>query len=97
MNDLQMSPTQVDKMIKIEDLSMDAIKNALENGVQDGDEQVKVAVKMMGVVAKNRQTLSHRTAVDFAMATSIATEKQLMRYVTATSPEIKKALGGKTN
>lgn len=95
MNNLQINEAKAQKMDAIEDLSLDAIKNALEGNVPADEETVKVAVKMMGVVAKNRQTLTHRGAVEFAMASSIATEQQLKKYIEVTNPQIKKALGGK--
>ncbi len=94
---LKMTEVKAKGLEEIEDLSLVAIKAALKDEINADDDKVKVAVKMMGVVAKNRQTMTNRSAIEFAMATSIATEKQLKKYVEATNPEIKKALGGKTN
>ncbi len=95
MNSLDMTEAKAKNMSEIEDLSLETIQQALSDEVEADDEKVKVAVKMMGVVAKNRQTLTNRAAVEFGMARSIATEKELHRYVTVTSPQIQKALGKK--
>lgn len=93
MNDLTMLPKKIEQMDKMEDLSMEAINAALNDEIDADGDKVKVAVKMMGVVAKNRQTLTHRKAVDFNMAGVALSDEQLRKYVNATSPQIKKALG----
>ncbi len=95
MNSLNMTEAKAKNMSDIEDLSMTTIKQALDGKLSADGDEVKVAVKMMGVVAKNRQTLTNRAAVEFGMARSIATEKELHRYVAVTSPQIQKALGKK--
>ncbi len=93
---LQMSEVKAGKFEKIEDLALDVIKNALDNSIAADDEKVKVAVKIMSVVAKNRQTLTHRVGIDFGMATSIATnDEERRKYITVTSPHILKAMTGK--
>ena len=53
--------------------------------------------EMLGVVAKNRQTMTNRSAIDFHIASSIADEKQLRNYIATTNPQIQKALAGKAN
>ncbi len=78
---------------EIESLSLETIKNALNGDLDASDDKVKVAAKMMGVVAKNRQTMTNRSAIEFNMATTIATEAQLEKYIATTMPEVKKALG----
>lgn len=93
MINLRMSADKEKKMDEIEDLSLNTIKETLKGVTDAEDEVVKVAVKMMGVVAKNRQTLTHRSALEFTMATSVATEKELKKYVKNTSPQVQKALG----
>lgn len=95
MNNLAMTDAKTARMSEIEDKSLETIKEALNDGIEADNEKVKVAVKMMGVVAKNRQTLTNRAAVEFGMARSIATDDQLKKYVRVTSPQIQKALGGK--
>ncbi len=92
---LQMTEAKAKKLERVEDLALDAIREALDGTVPADDEKVKVAVKTMSVVAKNRQTSTHRVGIDFGMATSIATDEQLKTYIGATSPHIKKALAGK--
>lgn len=95
MNSLAMTDAKAAKMSEIEDKSLETIREALNDDIEADDEKVKVAVKMMGVVAKNRQTLTNRTAVEFGMAHSIATETELKKYIAVTHPQIKKALGAK--
>ena len=95
MNTLNMTEAKATKMSEIEDLSLTTIKKALDGKLAADEEQVKVAVKMMGVVAKNRQTLTNRSAIEFGMAQCIADEKQLKKYVEVTNPHIQKALGSK--
>lgn len=95
MNSLNMTESKAKNMSEIEDLSMGTIKKALDGKLSADGEEVKVAVKMMGVVAKNRQTLTNRAAVEFGMARSISTDEQLKKYVAVTSPQIQKAIGGK--
>lgn len=94
---LQMTKAKAKGLEEIEDLSLITIKSALKDEIGADDDKVKVAVKMMGVVAKNRQTMTNRSAIEFGMAASIADDKQLKKYIETTSPEIKKALGGKTS
>ncbi len=95
MNSLNMTESKAKNMSDIEDLSMGTIKKALDGKLSADGEEVKVAVKMMGVVAKNRQTLTNRAAVEFGMASSIGSENELKKYIAITHPQIKKALGGK--
>ena len=97
MISLQMTEAKAKKLEEVESLALDVIRNALDDALPADDEKVKVAVKTMSVVAKNRQTLTHRTAIDFGMATSIATDKEMKKYIEATSPHIKKALTGKVS
>ncbi len=95
MNSLQMTEAKADKMNAIEDASMEAIQQALGGKMDADDDKVKIAVKMMGVVAKNRQTVMHRSAVEFGMAQFVTDEAGLQRYLKATQPQIQKAIGGK--
>ncbi len=97
MISLQMTEAKAKKLEEVESLALDVIKEALDDTIAADDEKVKVAVKTMSVVAKNRQTLTHRTAIDFGMATSIATDREMKKYIETTSPHIKKALTGKVS
>ena len=95
MNSLQMTEAKAQKLNEVEDLALDTIKDALKGTIPADTEEVKVAVKTMSMVAKNRQTTTHRTAIEFGMATSIGTEEQLKKYIKATNPQVQKALAGK--
>ena len=97
MISLQMTEAKARKLEEVEDLALDVIKDALNDTLPSDDEKVKVAVKTMSVVAKNRQTSTHRVAIDFGIATSIATDKEMKKYIETTSPHIKKALAGKVS
>ena len=97
MISLQMTEAKARKLAEVEDLALDVIKGALNETFASDDEKVKVAVKTMSVVAKNRQTLTHRVAIDFGMAILIATDKEMKKYIETTSPHIKKALAGKAS
>ena len=97
MISLQMTEAKARKLEEVEDLALDVIKDALNDTLPSDDEKVKVAVKTMSVVAKNRQTSTHRVAIDFGIATSIATDKEMKKYIETTSPHIKKALVGKVS
>ncbi len=95
MVSLQMTEVKAEKMGELEDMSMDTIKKALKGEKESDSEEVKISVKVLGIVAKTRQTLTNRSAIDFGMATSIASDKELKKYIEVTSPHIKKALVGK--
>ena len=97
MSTLNITEEKAKKLSEIEDLSLGTIKEALNGVMNADDEQVKVATKMLSVIAKNRQTMTNRSAIEFSMATSVGTEGQLKKYVAATNPHIQKALGGKTS
>ena len=92
---LQLTVDKAQKLGEAEDLSLDIIKKTLKGEINAENDEVKVAVKMLGIVAKNRQTMTNRSAIEFGMATSIATDGQLKKYVEATNPQIQKALAGK--
>jgi len=95
MKTLEMTEQKAERLSEIEDLAIDVIKDAL-NGVNDADdEQVKVAVKTVSMVAKNRQTLTNRAAIDFGMARMTSDDKELKKYVDSTNPQIRKAIAGK--
>lgn len=96
MKNLDITQKKADQMSEIEDMSLATIKKALEGTIDADDDKVKVSVKVLSTVAKNRQTLTNRAAVEFSMAKSISTEADLKKYVQVTSPQIKKAIGGKT-
>ena len=81
------------KLNEIEDAALDLIKQAFKREIAADSEEVKMAIKMLGVVSKTRQILTNRVAIDFDMAKFIATETGLKKYVEATNPQIQKAIG----
>ena len=95
MSSLDLTQKKADEMSAIEDLALKTIKSALEGNLDAEDEKVKVSVKMLSTVAKNRQTMTNRAAIEFSMARCVASEAGLKKYVQVTSPQIQKAIGGK--
>ncbi len=94
MKHLQMTEAKAGVMSEIEDLALAKIKQAL-NGETDADaEDVKIAVKVLSTVSKNRQTVMHRDAVEFGMAQFIADDEGLAKYIAVTNPQIQKAISG---
>lgn len=94
MSNLDVTEMKAGKLNKLEDSAIQILQGFVD-GNRDCDEVVKGSLKIMNVVAKNRQTVTHRTAIEFGMATSIATEEQLRKYIEVTNPQVKKALAGK--
>jgi hypothetical protein len=81
-------------MEKMEVKAIDIIVDVLDEK-REVDDTAKMAMKTLGVVAKNRQTLTNRQAIGFSMAQSIANESQLKKYISVTNPKVQKALAGK--
>lgn len=95
MNSLEITENKAGKLNEIEDLALDITKDVLK-GIQPGDsEEAKIAMKTLGIVAKNRQTTMHGKAIEFSMAASIANDKELRRYIKVSTPHVVKALTGK--
>ena len=90
---LQITPQKEAALNAIEDLSMKVVKKALKGEIGPEDDQVKIAVATLSLVAKNRQIATKRDSFEFAVAVSTATEEQLAKYIEVTSPKIHKALG----
>ena len=96
MVNLQVTQVKAQKMGELEDLSLETIHKALKGETASDSEEVKISVKVLGIVAKTRQTLTNRTAIEFGMASSIGTEEQLRKYIAVTAPQVQKALTGKS-
>ena len=92
MNGLEITEAKAAKLNELEDASIDLLLGYLK-GDRQGGEDVITARVMMSVVKGNRQTETVKQSLKFSMAQAVADEKQLKKYVAATSPEIKKLLG----
>ena len=90
---LEMTESKQEQMGALEDKSIEMLMGVL-NG-NPVDDAAKMAMKTLGVVAKNRQTLTAREGIRFAMARMVASPDQLKKYVESTQPEIKKLTSGK--
>jgi len=75
-------------------LEYDALKVLGEvlRGERPMDDQVKAAQTALGVVAKNRQTMTNRQAIQVAMARTAGTDQEFGNFVRASAPEIWKAM-----
>jgi len=91
MNTLDITEKKGEKMSELEDVSMDLVLEYLKGNRQGGDDVV-TARCMINAMKGNRQTMTAKEALRFNMAASVADEKQLKKYVTATCPQIKKLL-----
>ena len=76
---------------KLEKTSIEAVQLAIGRG-GDLDDSEKAAMKALGVVAKNRQTMTNREALKFSMASMVGTPAELKKYIAFSSPDVKKAL-----
>jgi len=94
MNNLEVTDAKAKKLGELEDLSIETIRNALTETIPADAETVKVAVKTLSMVARNRQTMTNRSAIECGMATRIATPEEMRKYVANTTPHVIKALTG---
>ena len=94
MSSLDMSKKKIKALDELETLAIKTLTEAM-NDVRDVDDKVQVAMKVANMVSKNRQTMTAREGIRFSMASSIADEKELKRYIAITQPDIKRALSGK--
>lgn len=95
MKNLHLTDEKAEKMDEVETLALDTVKSALNENISADDDIVKVAVKTLGFVAKNRQTLTGRSAIEWSMISYIGTEKEMKKYIGFTTPQVQKALGSK--
>jgi len=95
MNGLEITEKRAAQFDKLEESSINLIQEYFDGKRQGGDDIV-TARCMLNVIKGNRQTLTARDALKFNMASTIADEKQLKKYIDATQPEIKRALSGKS-
>ena len=93
MKDLEINEKKAEKLDKLETSAIDIMVGVFE-GKKDSEE-AKDAIKVMNIVAKNRVTQTARMALGFNMASAIANEKELKRYIEVTSPQIKALTKGK--
>lgn len=90
---LAMTEAKAKEFDEVETAALKLIKECLTDN-REVDDEVKVAVKMLAVTAKNRQTLTAREAISWSMVSSLENPKQREHYIKVTQPEIKKALTG---
>jgi len=94
MVNLEISETKEKKLDELESQAITIIGETLKEQ-RDFDDLAKTAIKLLGVVAKNRQTLTARSALGFNMAWTIGTDKEIANYIKVTNPVIRRQLQGK--
>lgn len=85
---LDMDNAKAKRFDVLEDKSIEIIQQGLDGN--NIDDTVKAAIKILGVVAKNRQTLTARQAINYNMARDLEDKDKLRKYIEATNPEIKR-------
>lgn len=93
MADMDITNAKAKKLNELEDSALLILQSFVDEK-RDCDDVVKGSLKIVNMVAKNRQTTTHKKAIEFSMAASIATEEQKKKYIAATSPHVLKALTG---
>lgn len=86
---LGMTDEKCERLSELEDKAIEIILDAL-NGHEELGDRTKLAMTSINVVAKNRQTLSHRRAVEVGVARMAFSDDELKSYLKTTAPEIKK-------
>lgn len=86
---LGMTQGKCQKLSELEDKAVEIVLGAL-NGKEELGDKTKLAMNVVNAVAKNRQTLSHRRAVEVGVARMAFSDDDLQKYLKATAPEIKK-------
>ena len=91
MNSLEISEDRAKQFDKLEESAINIIQDYFDDKRSGGDDVV-TARCMLSVIKGNRQTMTAKEALRFNMASSVSSEAQLKRYVSATCPQIKKLL-----
>lgn len=86
---LSMTEEKCERLSELEDKAIEIVLGALDGNEELGD-RTKLAMQAINTVAKNRQTLSHRRAVEVGVARMAFSDDELKSYLKATAPEIKK-------
>ncbi|HUV67893.1 MAG TPA: hypothetical protein VMW24_28645 [Sedimentisphaerales bacterium] len=88
---LEINEARAEQFTEIEGTALKIMQDYLGGDRQGGDE-IKMAMQMLNVVSKNRQTTTAREALRFNMVDSLDDETIRRKYVTATQPGIRKLL-----
>lgn len=91
MSTIELTKQNAEKYEEIEAQCLQVLQEAFSQG--ETTDIAKQAVQFVGIIAKNRATQNAREGLRFGIAQAIAKDEvELRRYVTVTSPEIKRAL-----
>ena len=91
MSSLDMTEAKIKDLDSLETSAITIMQKVMKDE-RDMDDTAKAAIKVLNMVAKNRQTLTAREGIRMSMVTYIADEAELKKYVLATQPQIKKLL-----
>ena len=91
MSSLDMTEAKIKDLDTLETSAITIMQKVMKDE-RDMDDTAKAAIKVLNMVAKNRQTLTAREGIRMSMVTYIASEAELKKYVLATQPQIKKLM-----
>lgn len=92
MANLEITDEKARKIDEVETGALEIVGDVMRDK-RDVDDVAKAAIKVLAITAKNRQTLTARTAISFHIAEQFAKdENELRRYIAVTNPQIVKAL-----
>jgi hypothetical protein len=87
MKTLELSDAKGQQLDELETKAIAVVNGLLDSSVEATDAE-RAAVKVLGIVAKNRQTMTAREALHFNMAVSLSDPDQLAKYVQTTCPQL---------
>lgn len=92
MNTLVMSDINAEKYSEMENQALDKIVKFLKGELDYGDE-IKISIQGLNIVSKNRQTLTARQCLRFAMVRASTEDPKVIKaYVEATDPAMGRLL-----
>lgn len=96
MNTLVLSDTNAEKYSEMENQALDKVIKFLKGDLDYGDE-IKISIQGLNILSKNRQTLTARQCLRFAMVRASTDDPKLIKaFIDSTNPEMGKLLTGKT-
>lgn len=91
---LEITKEKSETLSALEDIAIQTVGRAIRGNGELSDAD-KAAIKVLAVVAKNRQTGTARAALGFKMAKTLMSPEELKTYVAATMPVSQKQMPAK--
>lgn len=88
MKTLELSDVKAAKLDELETLAIDSAKGIFQAETGEITDAERAAIKILAIVAKNRQTMTAREALHFNMASALSDPEQLKKYVQTTCPQL---------